>query len=173
MSKLPPLACAIALLIAAAFPAIGHAEEGGGPGEPPQLTFPQEPLELAKTTVGTESATVNVTVHNAGATTALIDKVTLEGPDAGEFKFSGSNCGGLEPGQDCSASLAFAPGSVGAKQVSVVVQPKEFPAQTTPIAATAVPAQIALDPGSYDFGIQRTNESASTQFQLTNTGEAF
>ncbi|MET0558868.1 MAG: choice-of-anchor D domain-containing protein [Solirubrobacterales bacterium] len=174
MTKLASLAFAIALLVAAAFPALGQAEEGGGPpAEPPQLTFPQAPLELAKTTVGTQSTTVTVTVHNSGTTTAAIDKVTVEGPDAGEFKFSGSDCGSLSPGQDCSAYLAFAPGSPGVKEVDLVVQPKEFPAQTTPVSATAVPAQIALGPSSYDFGIRRTNESASTWFQLTNSGEAF
>jgi len=175
MPKLAPLACAAALLVAAAFPALGHAaEEGGGPpAEPPELSFPQAPLEVAKTTVGTESTTVALTVHNSGSAGVSIEKVTLEGGDSGDFKFNGSDCGWLEPGQDCSANVTFAPGSVGVKQTNLVVQPKEFPAQTTPVSATAVPAQIALSPGSYDFGIQRTNESTSTQFQLTNTGEAF
>jgi len=174
MPKLAPLACAAALLVAAAFPALGHAEEGGGPpGEPPQLSFPQEPLDLGKTTVGTESTTVVVTVHNSGSAGVSIEKVTLEGGDSGDFKFNGSDCGWLEPGQDCSANVTFAPGSLGTKQTYLAVMPKEFPVVTTSISALAVPAQIAFNPGSYDFGIQRTNESTSTQFQLTNTGEAF
>jgi hypothetical protein len=174
MPKLASLAFAIALLVAAAFPALGHAEEGGGPpSEAPELSFPQAPLELVKTTVGTESTTATVTVHNSGLTTAAIDKVTVEGLDSGDFKLSGSDCAALAPGQDCSASLSFAPGSLGVKQTNLVVQPNEFPAQTTPVSAIAVPAQIAFSPGSYDFGIQRTNERASSWFQLTNTGEAF
>src|SRR4051794_28993684 len=107
MLKLAPLASAAALLLAAAFPALGHAaEEGGGPpGEPPQLSFPQEPLDLGKTTVGTESTTAPVTVHNSGSTGVSIEKVTLEGGDNGDFKLNGSDCGWLEPGQDCTANI--------------------------------------------------------------------
>lgn len=168
------LALATALLAAALFPTVGRAEEGGEPPlETPQLSFPGEPLDLGKATVGTESTAVAVTVHNSGTVPANIDKVTLEGPDAGEFKPGGSDCGWLEPGQDCTANVAFAPGSLGAKQASLVVVLKEFPAQSAPIYATGVPAQIAYNPGSHDFGIQRTNESTSTLFQLTNVGEAF
>jgi hypothetical protein len=40
------------------------------------------------------------------------------------------------------------------------------------LTGTAVPAQLAFAPGSYDFGIQRTNQSQSTNFQLSNQGEA-
>lgn len=172
MTKLASLA--VALFALALFPAVSQAGEGGGlPAEAPELSFPQYPLDLGKATVGTEATPVTVTVHNSGAVAANIDKVTLEGPDAGEFKLSGSNCGWLGPGQDCTANVAFAPGSLGQKQAELVVALKELPAQSTPVAATAVAAQIALTPGSHDFGIQRTNESTSTGFQLTNTGEAF
>lgn len=168
------LALALALLAIAMFPAAGLAaeEEGSGPVAP-ELSFPQAPLDFGKATVGTETAVVTVTVHNSGTTAAAIDKVTVEGGDSGEFKLSGSNCGWLEPGQDCSAWIAFAPGSLGAKGAQMVVQPKEFPAQTTPIAGTGVAPQFAFAPGSYDFGIQRTNESHSASFWLQNTGEAF
>jgi HYDIN/CFA65/VesB family protein len=172
--KKPALVLAAALLAAALFPAAGHAEEGGGPpGEAPQLSFPQAPLDLGKVTVGTESTTVTVAVHNSGIVPASINKVTLEGGDAGEFKLGGSNCGWLEPGLDCTVDVAVSPGSMGVKQTELVVVLNEFPAQTMAVSATAVPAQIAYTPGSHDFGIQRTNESTSTLFQLTNTGEAF
>ncbi len=172
--KKPALVLALALLAAALFPVAGRAEEGGGPlGEPPQLSFPQAPLDLGKVTVGTESTTVTVTVHNSGTVAAAINKVTLEGGDAGEFKLSGSSCGWLEPGQDCTANVAISPGSTGLKQTELVVVLNEFPAQSMAVSATVVPAQIAYTPGSHDFGIQRTNESTSTLFQLTNTGEAF
>ncbi|HEV7614616.1 MAG TPA: choice-of-anchor D domain-containing protein [Solirubrobacterales bacterium] len=168
------LALALALLAVALFPASGlAAEEGGEPPVAPELSFPQAPLDLGKVTVGTESTMVNVNIHNAGATVATIEKVTVEGPDAGDYKLSGSNCGWLEPGQDCSASIAFAPGSLGAKEASLIVQPQEFPTQSTPLAGTGVAPQLAFTPGSYDFGIQRVNRSeSSTNFQLANVGEA-
>ncbi len=167
------LALAVALLAIALFPASGlAAEEGGGPLSP-ELSFPQAPLEFGKTTVGTESTMVMVTVHNAGTVPATIDKVTVEGADAGDFKLGGSNCGWLEPGQDCSASISFVPGSLGAKETTMVVALKEFPAQTTPVTGTAVAPQLAFNPGSHDFGIQRVNRGeASAYFQLANIGEA-
>jgi len=172
--KKPALVLALALLAAALFPAAGHAEEGGGPlGEPPQLSFPQAPLDLGKVTVGTESTTVTVAIHNSGTVPASINKVTLEGGDAGEFKLSGSNCGSLGPGLDCTVNVAISPGSTGLKQTELVVVLNEFPAQSMAVSAIAVPAQIAYTPGFHDFGIQRTNENTSTLFQLTNTGEAF
>ena len=170
------LALAVALLAIALFPASGLAaeeEEGGGPIPTPELSFPQAPLDFGKTTVGTESSTVTVTVHNAGTIPAPIEKVTIEGTDSGDFKFNGSSCGWLEPGQDCAVWVTFAPGSLGAKGALVVVQPKESPLQTMPISGTGVAPQFAFTPGSYDFGIQRINESRSTNFQLTNSGEAF
>ena len=168
------LALAVALLAVALFPASGLAaeEEGGGPN-PPELSFPQAPLDFGKATLGTETNTVAVTVHNAGTTAAAIDKVTVEGADSGDFKLNGSSCGWLEPGQDCSAWVSFAPGSLGAKAADLVVQPKEFPAQTMPIAGTGVAAQIGFAPGSHDFGIQRVNRGeGSASFQLANGGEA-
>ena len=167
------LALALALLAIAMFPAAGlAAEEEGGPIAP-ELSFPQAPLELGKATLGTESTAVSVTVHNSGTVAAAIDKVTVEGGDAGEFKLNGSNCGWIEPGQDCQASVSFAPGSAGLKQTDLVVQLKEFPVQTMPISGTGVPAQLSFNPGSYDFGIQRVNRGeSSVQMQLTNSGEA-
>jgi len=165
---------ALALLAIALFPASGlAAEEGEGPPPGPELSFPQAPLDFGKTTVGTESTTVTVTVHNAGSVPAAIEKVTVEGADSGDFKLNGSSCGWLEPGQDCSAWISFAPGSPGAKQTTMAVALKELPSQTMPLSGTAVEPQLAFTPGSYDFGIQSTNESRSTNFQLTNTGEAF
>lgn len=174
VSSLALLALAAALLAAGLFPAAGRAEEGGGPpAEAPRLSFPQAPLDLGKVTIGTESTAVTVTVHNSGTVPASINKVTLEGGDAGEFKLSGSNCGWLESGQDCTVNVAISPGSTGLKQTEVAVVLNEFPAQSMAVSAVAVPAQIAYTPGFHDFGIQRTNESTSTLFQLTNTGEAF
>jgi hypothetical protein len=169
------LALAIALLAIAMFPASGRAaEEGGGPGPIlPELSFPQAPLDFGKATVETETTQVLVTVHNAGTIPAAVDKVTLEGADSGDFKLSGSNCGSLEPGQDCTAWVAFAPGALGVRATSLVVQLKEFPAQTMPISGTGVAPQLAFAPGSYDFGIQRVNRGeSSANFQIVNTGEA-
>jgi hypothetical protein len=165
------LALAVALLAAAAFPSVGLAAEEGG--EAPVLVFSPAPLDFGKATVGTESTTVTVDVYNEGGATGNVTGVSAEGGDSADFKVSGSNCGQLDPGQHCSAWVLFAPGSTGAKQSTLVAALKEAPSQTTPLAGTGVAPQLAFTPGSHDFGIQRTNESQSANFQLTNSGEAF
>jgi hypothetical protein len=168
------LALALVLLIAAAFPALASAaEEGEGPSPVAELTFSPGPLDFGKTTVGTETTMVAVNVHNAGLIGLPIDQVKIDGPDAGEFKSNGSSCGWLEAGGDCTAWVAFAPGSAGAKTASLVVQPKEMPAVTAPLTGTGVSPQLAFTPGSHDFGIQRVNRGeGSAQLQLANVGEA-
>ena len=161
------LALAAALLAAAVLPAAGRAAEA------PLLSFTSPSLHLGKATVGTESSTAIVDVQNVGGSSAAIDKVTVEGADSGDFKLTGNNCGWLEPGQSCSAWISFVPTATGLRQTTLVVQPKEAPAVTLPVSGSGVAAQLAFTPGSHDFGIQRTSESAQAGFQLTNVGEAF
>jgi len=168
--SLVPLALALTLFAAAVFPAFSSADESGP--TPPELTFSPAPLDFGKVTVGTETAMTTVTVHNAGTLGTAIDKVTIEGPEAGEFKLNGG-CGWIEAGQDCYVSVAFKPGSSGGKEAALAIWPKETPAQTTPILGAGVAPQLAFAPGSYDFGIQRVNRGeGSTYVQLTNVGEA-
>jgi hypothetical protein len=165
-----PVALLLALFTLALLPAVAMAE---GPPPATELTFSPEPLDFGKTTVGTETTMVAVNVHNAGLVALPIDKVAIEGPDSGDFKSNGSSCGWLEPGQDCTAWVAFMPGSTGAKAASLVVQPKEMPAATSPLSGTGVSPQLAFTPGSYDFGIQRVNRGeGSASLQLSNVGEA-
>ena len=161
----------LALLSFALLPAVALAEEGPPPVT--ELTLSPEPLDFGKATVGTETAMVAVNVHNAGLVALPIDKVAIEGADSGDFKSNGSSCGWLEPGQDCTAWVAFMPGSTGAKTATLVVQPKEMPAVSSTLAGTGVSPQLAFTPGSYDFGIQRVNRGeGSTSLQLANVGEA-
>jgi len=169
---MPKIAALLLVLFSfALLPAVAMAEEGPLPVA--ELTFSPEPLDFGKATVGTETAMVAIDVHNAGSVVAPIDQVKIEGPDSGDFKSNGSNCGWLEPGQDCTAWVAFMPGSTGAKTAFLVVQPKEMPAVSAPLAGTGVAPQLAFTPGSYDFGIQRVNRGeGSASLQLTNVGEA-
>jgi hypothetical protein len=175
MTKLAvSLALSLALVAALALPAAGFAaEEGEGtPGEGPALVFSPAPVTLPKTTVWTESQTVTVDVVNEGDAPALVDKATIEGPDAGEFKLHGSDCGQLDPAQHCSVQVSFAPGSTGEKQATLGIVPKEGPTWTVPIAGAAVPPQISFSPSVYDFGVQQVNRGESGNVQLINSGEA-
>jgi hypothetical protein len=178
MAKLAPrglgaaatsLVLSIAFLAALCFPAAGIA--AGGPG--PELAFTPSPLDFGKTTVGAESTTTTVDVYNAGGAAAPIDGVAVEGANAGDFKVTSNGCGPVEPGQHCTVSVVFSPGSVGAREAALVLQLKEAPAQSVQLTGTGVPAQLAFTPGGHDFGIQHVNRGeASASFQLTNLGEA-
>lgn len=164
------LALSLALLAAALFPAAGLAAEEG---EAPVLTFSPSPLDFGKVTVGTETGTTGIEVQNVGSVAGVVAGIAAEGGDSGDFKIAGSSCGQIDPGQSCTVWVAFAPGAVATRESSLVVQLKESPSQTLPLAGTGVAAQLAFNPGSYDFGIQRVNRGeSSASFQLTNTGEA-
>jgi len=170
-----PAALSLALLSLFVLPATALAAgEGEGPPLPvAELTFSPAPTDFGKATVGTESAATTVTIHNAGSNGISLEKVEIKGLDESEFKLTGSSCGWLEAGADCSAWVSFAPGSTGAKSSYLVAVPKEAAVVASPLAGTGVAPQFAFSPSSYDFGIQRVNRGeSSASFQLTNTGEA-
>ncbi len=115
---------------------------------------------------------MTVDVVNDGDAPALVDKASIEGTDAGEFKLHGSDCGQVDPGQHCSVWVSFAPGSTGEKQATLGIVPKEGSTWTVPIAGSAVPPQISFSPSVYDFGVQQVNRGESGNVQLINSGEA-
>ncbi len=175
MTKLAPRGCKVAatslalsfaFAVALVLPATGFAAE-------PLLSFSPAPVGFAKTTAGTETPAQTVDVHNVGGAEVAVDQVVIEGADSGDFKISGGGCSWLGLDQHCSLSVAFAPGSAGAKAATLSVKLKEAPEQNVQLEGEAVPAQLAFTPGGYDFGIQRVNRGeGSASFQLTNTGEA-
>lgn len=167
---MPKLSFLLALVVLALLPASALAEEDPPAGPP--LGFSPSPVDFGKVTTGSESQTVTVDVENVGPETSFNDQVSVEGADSAAFKVNGSNCGWLEAGGHCSVWVVFAPGSDGVKSATLVVQRKEQSSQSVPLTGAAVPAQLTFTPGSYDFGIQRTNQSQSTNFQLSNQGEA-
>lgn len=154
-------------LLAAALPAAAWAAEES------VLSFTPSPVDFAKATVGSETATQTVDVHNVSGAGVAVDQVVVEGTDSSEFKLHGAGCGWLEPDQHCSASVSFAPGSQGPKAASLIVKLKEAPEQSTALTGEAVPVQLAFAPTGYDFGIQRVNRGeGSGTLQLFNIGEA-
>lgn len=166
------LAFTAALLALFALPATASAapEEGNG-----TLLLSPSPVVVPTTTVGDQGQWQTVDVSYEGEGEVSIDKISLEGPEAGEFSSNGSTCGmPLSSGQHCTAWFALKPSSVGEKQATLNVRFLGLrPEESFAISGKAVPAQLSFTPGNYDFGIQRINrDSASTVFELTNTGEA-
>ncbi|HEX3240672.1 MAG TPA: choice-of-anchor D domain-containing protein [Solirubrobacterales bacterium] len=159
------------LTAAALIPARALAAPVEGPGSP--LTVEPSPIVVPTTTTGYNGAAIEAQITNPGED-ANIDKVTLEGPEAGEFFSNGSSCGYLGEGQKCGFQLGLKPSSAGLKQATMVVtfqggrSPESFP-----VSGEAVEPQFSFSPDSYDFGVRQIHrESVSTYFQLTNTGAA-
>jgi HYDIN/CFA65/VesB family protein len=163
----------LVLLLAAAalIPARALAAPMEGPGSP--LTASPSPIVVPTTTSGYNGAALEVEITNPGEE-AWIDKVTIEGPEAGEFFTNGSSCSYLGEGQKCGFQFGLKPSSAGLKQATMVVSfqggrsPESFP-----VSGQAVEPQLAFTPASHDFGLQRINrDTSSASFQLTNTGAA-
>jgi hypothetical protein len=70
--------------------------------------------------VGTSSNPTPVTLTNAGAVTLIVKSVTLGGADAGEFKQT-NNCTTIEPSQNCTINVTFAPTAGGGSSANLIV----------------------------------------------------
>lgn len=138
----------------------------------PALSISPSPVSLEKTTVGEESSPVSVEVQNTGDAGGSIETTALEGADSADFKLGGSDCGWVEPGQRCTVSVRFAPGSAGNKATTLAVRVKEGPEATAEVSGSAVAPQLVFSPAGLDFGIQRLNQGGSQGMQVTNGGEA-
>jgi hypothetical protein len=145
-------------------------------GSDPVLTISPAPAVVPTTTVGNQSPTVEFILHNESAEEAAINKVTLEGEDAGEFSFGGSNCNGtvLQPGAQCSAGIALKPSGVGAKKTTLAVLFEGGrPAQGFEVSGISASAHLSFQPASYDFGLVPVHSEAQrTTVQIENDGAA-
>jgi hypothetical protein len=164
------LAIALAALLLPASSLAAPLPEGGDP----VLTLSPQPAVVPTTTVGNQSQTVEFELHDESGEEAAIEKVTLEGEDAGEFSFGGSSCGTLQPGEHCSVLIALKPNSVGAKKSTLYVRfAGGRPEQTFEVSGESVPPHFRFSPGSHDFGLLPIHSEASrTTIQLENDGAA-
>jgi len=138
----------------------------------PALSLAPSPVSFEKTTVGEESSSLSVEVQNLGDAGGSVETTALEGADSSDFKLGGSDCGWVEPGQHCTVSVRFVPGSAGDKATTLAVRLKEGPEATAEVSGSAVAPQLSFGPSGLDFGIQRLNQSGSQGLQVTNSGEA-
>jgi hypothetical protein len=134
---------------------------------PSQLTFPT-------TTVGNPGGQQQVTVKNNGDVMVSINNVYIDGTDRSDFNNSGNCGGGLWPGQGCDINVNFWPGSAGGKDATLRIQSDQRGGeQTVGLQGIAAAPELAFEPTSYDFGLQRVNAGGNqTNLQLRNTGAA-
>ena len=143
-------------------------------GSDPVLTISPSPALLPTTTVGNQSQPIEFELHNESAEEAAIEKVSLGGEEVGEFGLGANNCATLQPGDHCSASVSFKPGSIGVKKATLQVSfAGGRPEQSFEVSGTSAPAHLRFLPSSYDFGLQPIHaESQRTVIQIENDGAA-
>lgn len=161
----------LALLLLLAF-ALVPASASAAPPEGAAAEVVVGPVSFPKTTAGTESPVQQVDVRNDGDAGTWVEKSSIDGPDSGAYKVTNTDCNTLEPGAHCSVWVVFMPGDLAPKQATLNLKMGDGSTAGTPLDATAVPVQLALTPGAHDFGLTQINQGASTNFQLTNVGEA-
>lgn len=125
------------------------------------------------TGVGTGSPAAAFVVENKGSAVSAPLSVDLAGQDASDFSVVTNDCESesLGPGDTCTFSVRFEPGSLGNKSANAVASAGSMSA-TAQLSGEAV-ATVALEltPSSWDFGtLEPFGMSSPTTFTLTNVG---
>jgi hypothetical protein len=90
---------------------------------PPALNVSPSALTFGDQVAGTQGASQNVTVANAGGGTLTVSAATLAGAAPRDFALGGNCTAGrlLSASQSCTASVRFAPAGAGAKSATLVI----------------------------------------------------
>jgi hypothetical protein len=94
----------------------------GTPG--PWLTRSAQALKFGHVSVGTTTATKQVTLTNTGSAPMSISSISVGGANAGDFVGLTNTCtplGHLDPDQSCSAQIAFRPTATGVRQARLTI----------------------------------------------------
>jgi len=97
---------------------VGVSGTGTATTPPGQLSMSTS-ISFGSQLVGTTSSASNVTITNVGGTPVTVSSVSSGNPS--EFAITGSTCATVGAGGNCSFSVTFKPGAVGARSGSVSV----------------------------------------------------
>jgi hypothetical protein len=154
---------------------------GSGPPPPPppapELVVTPSNHNYGSVVVGNSSATT-FEVRNDGNADLMVSGTTLVGTNSGEFSIT--NGGGaftLVTGATRNVEVRFNPITSGGKNASLRINSNDFTANPLDVAltgtGTAVPApDVAVTPGSHNYGQVLVGSSSSKIFKVENTGTA-
>jgi hypothetical protein len=132
-------------------------------------TLSPSSLAFANTTVGSVSASQNVSLKNNGPGTLTINSVNV----SGDYRQT-NNCGTLSSGSSCTLSVTFAPAATGTRTGTLTVADN---ASNSPQSATltgtgtSASGTVTLSPASIQFGNVAVGGYSSWQsLTLTNSG---
>jgi hypothetical protein len=140
------------------------------PVPPSALTITPNAADFMTVNVGSTSAATAFEVKNTGGTPTSTLSVT---PSTVDFLVTANTCGGsmLAANATCAISVAFKPGSPGAKSAVLTVSGSAGESVQAALMGTGVSVGLSVDPAAPNFGSVATGSmSAPTTITVTNTG---
>lgn len=141
-----------------------------GTGTEPGLAAAPETLSFGNVDVGT-NATKNVTLTNSGSSSVTVSGIT---PTGSGISVSGISLPAVvNAGGNTTFTVQFAPANAGAVAGSISIA-SNAPVSpiTVAVTGTGAQAQIAVNPGSVNFGSVVDGNTNSQAIQISNTGNA-
>jgi hypothetical protein len=157
----------------------------GTPAPQPLIALNKNALTFASQAVGSTSAALSLTVSNPGQAALVLSSLTLSGPNASDFAFTGiGNCSAgasIAVGASCTVQLSFAPSAavaLGARSASLgIASNASGAAPVVAVAGTAIAAPapaVTLAPATpQDFGAVTLGAAPAVRtVVLSNSGTA-
>lgn len=94
-----------------------------GVGLAPAVTLGPATLAFGNVVVKSKSSPATLTVTNTGNFELTISRVTISGPNKGDFTITSANCqnGTLAPGASCQVTIVFRPSAIGDESATLGV----------------------------------------------------
>lgn len=118
--------------------------------------------------VGTESTPLEITIANRGNGDDRVVSITT---DNEQFRFGGGCVGStLHPGDECKASVGFAPASPGAAAGNVIVRDLTGATYTAPLSGNGIIHHFFAETDAVTFTEINSDSRESKKVQFTNDG---
>jgi hypothetical protein len=136
------------------------------------------PVDFGSQIVGTTSAPQEVDIANQGTAPLAVDSLALSGPNAGDFRITGTTCTGtqVQPGSSCAVTVTATPSVLGGEKAALVLTDNatDSPQTVTLEVVGDSPGQITISPvDGIDFGNVRVGKTSGTKYAtVKSTGTA-
>ncbi|MFH0822634.1 MAG: choice-of-anchor D domain-containing protein, partial [Pseudomonadota bacterium] len=130
-------------------------------------------LSFGSQMLNTASAAKTVTLSNTGAAPLTISGMAFSGANAVDFAQTNTCGGSLAPNANCTISVVFTPGAIGARSASLDISSNDpaSPALHVSLSGTGAVPIGGVAPASLAFGNQMLKTaSAAKTVTLSNTG---
>jgi 6-phosphogluconolactonase (cycloisomerase 2 family) len=178
-----PQAGALSELPNSPFPTGGNGNAGiaisGTPSSVQAVSGPAAALfpssqSLGSVTVGQPGATRVVSATNTGDQVLLLTKISISGPNAGDFSDTTTCAVSLQPNNSCSVSITFTPAAAGLRQATLTITDNApGSSQSVTLSGTGLAQQpdVTLSPASLSFSTTNQGSTSSAQtVSITNDG---